>query len=131
MLLLSRSNKTGKKNDNNILGVKSVNNPLLKPMNLSYKRDLIRFILVGSLTILFVSLLLFITTIMHFKSFQYDLTEDTKLSSIVNDTIRLVIQCKYISDYRIGNLIFFPVGICLVLLFCWLKYMRDNQLSNS
>jgi hypothetical protein len=83
---------------------------------------------------LFLSLLLSITTIMHFTSFQYDLTEDTKLSSVVNDTIRLVVQCKYIADYRVGNLIFFPVGVCLVLVFSWLKQglrMSKNNLCNS
>jgi hypothetical protein len=71
------------------------------------------------LSILFLILLFSITTITHFTSFKYDITDDTKLDLLVNDTIRLVAQCERISNYRVGNLIFFPFALCLIFIFSW------------
>jgi hypothetical protein len=88
--------------------------PLLSPI----KRNLFRNIWVGALSIILLSLLFFITTIMYYHSFGYNLFNDEEHISI-NDTIRLVKECARISDYRRGNIIFAPFACALILLFSW------------
>jgi hypothetical protein len=83
------------------------------------KRDLIRLCWVGGLAILCLTLLLSITTITHFTSFKYDIVNETKFDALVNDTILLVAKCGSISNYRKGNLIFFPVSLTLIMVFSW------------
>jgi hypothetical protein len=71
------------------------------------------------LSIFFLSLLLAITTITHFTSFKYDVVNETRLESLINDTIQLVAKCGSIANYRTGNLVFFPVALALILVFSW------------
>ncbi|CAF1148324.1 unnamed protein product, partial [Didymodactylos carnosus] len=59
------------------------------------------------------------TTVTHFTSFQFDITDEKKLENIVNDTVRLVTRCEKISDYKMGNLIMFPISLALIVLFSW------------
>ncbi len=68
---------------------------------------------------MFLTLLLTITTVTHFTSFQYGVVNETKFDSLINDTIRLVAKCGKISNYRTGNLIFFPVALALIAVFSW------------
>lgn len=82
------------------------------------KRNLIRNIWVGALSILFLSLLFIVTTIMYYFSFGYNILNDEEHISI-NDTIRLVNDCTYISDYQLGNITFAPFALVLILLFSW------------
>jgi hypothetical protein len=89
------------------------------PLKNPNKRDLVRLFWVGGLSVFFLILLFSVTTITHFTSFKYDITDDTKLDLLVNDTLRLVTQCEKISDYRMGNLIFFPIALSLILIFSW------------
>jgi len=89
------------------------------PLRNPTKRDLVRLFWVGGLSVLFLTLLFSITTITHFTSFKYDITDDTKLDLLINDTVRLVARCEKISDYRSGNLIFFPFALTLILIFSW------------
>ena len=90
-------------------------NPLENPN----KRDLVRLSWVGGLSIFFLTLLFVITTFTHFTSFKYDVTDETKLDQLVNDTVRLVTRCEKIANYRLGNLIFFPIAVALILMFSW------------
>ncbi|CAF5006865.1 unnamed protein product, partial [Rotaria magnacalcarata] len=90
-------------------------NPLLNPI----KRNLVRSIWVGVLSVLLLSLLFVITTLMYLKSFVYYTTDEKEGESSINDTIRLVKQCESISDYRRGNLIFSPFALTLILIFSW------------
>lgn len=78
-----------------------------------------RVCLVGGLSVFFLTVLFSVTTFKHFSSFKYDITDETKLDQLVNDTIRLVTHCEKISDYKMGNMIFFPVALCLILMFSW------------
>jgi hypothetical protein len=71
------------------------------------------------MSLLFLSMLFSITTITHFKSFKYDITDEIKFDALVNETLRLVTQCEHISDYRKGNLVFFPIALALIVIFSW------------
>ncbi|CAF0929613.1 unnamed protein product [Adineta ricciae] len=90
-------------------------NPLKTPV----KRNLARNIWVGSLTISFVTVLFFSTSLMYLISFGYGMNSDHDEEFSINDTIRLVNRCVTISDYRTGNLIFAPFAISLILIFSW------------
>ena len=89
------------------------------------KRNLVRMFWVGGLTIFFLSLLYIVTTVKHLTSFQYNLTDQTQLEFLVNDTVRLVHQCESISSYRMGNLTFFPFAVVLLVIFSW-STKREN-----
>ena len=82
------------------------------------KRNLVRNIWVGALSILFLCLLFIITTIIYSFSFGYNIFNDEEHLSI-NDTIRLVNDCTYISDYQRGNITFAPFALVFILLFSW------------
>ena len=88
-----------------------------------------RLLWVGGLSIFFLSLLFSVTTITHFTQFKYDIVDETKLEVIANETIRLVAQCEKISDYRRGNLVFFPVALSLILIFSWSVKREKRCLS--
>lgn len=98
-----------------IFSLPTTTDPLANPN----KRDLIRTLWVGILIIIFLSLLYAITTLMHFSSFKYEINEDTKLDVLVNETVRLVAQCEHISNSRVGNLVFFPIAVSLIVIFSW------------
>lgn len=89
-------------------------NPLSSPI----KRNLARNIWVGALSILLLSLLFIITTMMYYFSYGYHIFNDEEQLSI-NDTIRLVNQCTYLSDYRSGNVMFAPFACVLIMVFSW------------
>ncbi|CAF3324558.1 unnamed protein product [Rotaria socialis] len=91
----------------------------LDPLKNPTKRDLVRTIWVSGLAIFFLLLLYFSTTLIHFSWFKYDITDDTKLESLVNETIRLVSHCERISNSRQGNLVFFPIALTLIIMFSW------------
>lgn len=74
---------------------------------------------VGGLTVLYLTLLLSITTITHFTSFKYDVVNETRLDDLINETIHLVTKCGSISNYRVENLVFFPISVALILVFSW------------
>ncbi|CAF0734551.1 unnamed protein product [Rotaria sordida] len=97
-------------------------NPLLNPI----KRNLVRSIWVGLLSVLLLSILFLITTIMYLKSFVYYISDEKEGEFSINDTIHLVKQCESISDYRRGNLIFSPFALTLILIFSW-SMKRDKQ----
>ena len=84
---------------------------------------------VGGLSIFLLLLMFSITTVTHFTSFKYEITNETKLDQLVNDTIRLVAQCQGISNYRTGNLVFFPVALALILIFSW-SVKREKRCLN-
>ncbi len=63
---------------------------------------------------LFLTLLLSITTIAHFISLKYDIVNETKLDSLINDIIQLVAKCEKISNYRTKNLVFSLVALALI-----------------
>lgn len=88
------------------------------------KRNLVRNMWVGFLSVMFLILLFAITTAMYYKSFGYNLTTDDEDFSL-NNTIRLVTECARISDYRRGNLTFAPCACVLILLFSW-SIKRQN-----
>jgi hypothetical protein len=90
-----------------------------QPLTNPNKRDLIRLCWVGGLFILFLTLLLSITTITNLTSFKYDSINETKFAALINETTRLVAKCGSISDYRKGNLIFFPASLALIMIFSW------------
>lgn len=90
-----------------------------EPLANPNKRDLTRVSLVGGLTVLFLTILLSITTITHFTSFKYDVVNETRLEALINETIQLVAKCGNISNYRTENLIFFPISLALILVFSW------------
>ncbi|CAF3576654.1 unnamed protein product [Rotaria sp. Silwood1] len=96
-------------------------NPLLNPI----KRNLVRSIWVGVLSISFLSILFLITTIMYLKSFVFYITDEKEGEFSINDTIHLVKQCESISDYRRGNLIFSPFALTLIFIFSW-SIKRDS-----
>ncbi|CAF4414183.1 unnamed protein product [Rotaria sp. Silwood2] len=96
-------------------------NPLLNPI----KRNLVRNIWVGVLSLSLLSILFLITTIMYLKSFVYYITDEKEGELSINDTIYLVKQCESISDYRRGNLIFSPFALTLILIFSW-SMKRDE-----
>jgi len=99
-------------------------NPLLSPV----KRNLVRYIWVGGLTIAFLTILFVITTVMYYFSFGYNkFSEHEQLS--INETIRLVTECARISDYRRGNIIFAPFAFGLIFLFSW-SIKRDTACLN-
>ncbi|CAF1325642.1 unnamed protein product [Adineta steineri] len=97
----------------------------IDPLQNPNKRDLVRLCWVGGLSVFFLSILFIVTTVTHFTSFKYDITDETKLEVLANDTIRLVAQCEKIADYRMGNLIFFPFALTLILIFSW-SVKREN-----
>lgn len=83
------------------------------------KRDVVRMSLVGGLTVFILSLLFIITTVKHTLSFNYDHDQRSDLEALINDTINQVTQCESISDYRMGNLIFFAPAVALIFVFSW------------
>lgn len=89
------------------------------PLKGPNKRDLIRSIWVSGLLLFFLLLLFTTTTLIHYSSFKYEINDDTKFETIVNETIRLVSRCERISNSRHGNLVFFPVAISLIIVFSW------------
>ncbi|CAF3690473.1 unnamed protein product [Rotaria sordida] len=105
--------------------VPSTPDPLKNPN----KRDLSRTIWVGTLIIIFLSLLYSITTLTHFSSFKYEITDETQLELLVNETIRLVAHCERISNSRLGNLVFFPIAVCLIVIFSW-SVKRERKCLN-
>ncbi|CAF1180370.1 unnamed protein product [Rotaria sp. Silwood1] len=106
--------------------IPSTPDPLKNPT----KRDLSRTMWVSVLIIIFLSLLYSITTLTHFSSFKYEITDETKLDVIVNETIRLVAHCERISDSRLGNLIFFPIAVGLIIIFSW-STKRERKCLNT
>ncbi|CAF1562766.1 unnamed protein product [Rotaria magnacalcarata] len=101
----------------------------LDPLENPTKRDLVRTIWVSGLTIFFLLLLYLTTTLIHFSWFKYDITDDTKLESLVNETIRLVSHCERISNSRQGNLVFFPIALALIIMFSW-SVKRERRCLN-
>jgi len=89
------------------------------------KRDLIRLLWVTGLSILFLILLIFLTTITHFISFQYN----TKLDSIINNTVQSVAKCESISNYRTKIFSFLPIALALIVIFSW-TIKRENHCLN-
>ncbi len=81
------------------------------------------------MSILFLTLLLSITTITHFTSFKYDVVNESRLESLINDTVQLVAKCGSIANYRTGNLVFFPIAFALILVFSW-SIKRENRCLN-
>ncbi|CAF4063529.1 unnamed protein product, partial [Adineta steineri] len=100
-------------------------NPLLNPV----KRNLVRTIWVGFLTIFFSSVLFISTSFMYFMSFGYNLNDDRDEEFSINDTVRLVTQCEHISDYRRGNIIFAPFAFSLILIFSWSLKREEHCLK--
>lgn len=90
-----------------------------EPLANPNKRDLTRVSWVGGLSILFLTLLLSITTVTHFTSFKYDIVNETRMDALINETIQLVAKCGNISNYRTENLIFFPISLALIVVFSW------------
>ncbi|CAF4933873.1 unnamed protein product [Rotaria socialis] len=76
------------------------------------KFDLVRLCLVGGLNVFILSLLLILTTILHFMTFQNKIFHE-------KDTIHIVTQCDRISNYGVENLIFAPVALALIVIFYW------------
>lgn len=62
---------------------------------------------------------------MYYFSYGYHIFNDEEQTSI-NDTIRLVTQCTYISDYQSGNVIFAPFACVFILLFSWSVKREDT-----
>jgi hypothetical protein len=73
--------------------------------------------LVSGLSILFLTLLLSLTTIIHVKS---DRT---------NDTVQLAAKCGSISGYRTKIFVFFPVVLVLIFILSW-TIKRERQCLN-
>ena len=69
------------------------------------------------------------TTLKYFASFTHEITDDTNLNELVNETIRLVTQCERISDSYLGNLVFFPIAVCLIIIFSW-SVKREQRCLN-
>jgi hypothetical protein len=57
--------------------------------------------------------------IIHFTSFAYDINDDTKLDSLINNTVTLVTTCGTISYYRMESFVFFPTALALIFIFSW------------
>lgn len=81
------------------------------------------------MTVFYLTLLLSLTTITHFSSFQYDVVNHTRIENLLNDTIRLVAKCGRISNYRMENVIFFPIAVAMILVFSW-SIKREKRCLN-
>ncbi|CAF3929328.1 unnamed protein product, partial [Rotaria magnacalcarata] len=83
------------------------------------KNDLVRLCLVGGLNVFILSLLLILTAILHFMTFQNEIFHENKFNILLQDTIRIVTQRDRILNYRVENLIFAPIALVLIVIFSW------------
>ncbi|CAF4805664.1 unnamed protein product, partial [Rotaria socialis] len=83
------------------------------------RRDLVRDILVGLISIFILSVIFIVITSRYYTLFKINSANGEKLAISINTTIRLVQTCHFIIDHHRENLAFFPVALALIFSFSW------------
>ncbi|CAF5171331.1 unnamed protein product, partial [Rotaria magnacalcarata] len=89
------------------------------------RRDLVRDILVGLLSIFILSVIFTVITSRYYTLFKINSINGEKLAISINATIRSVQTCHFILDHRRENLSFFPAALVLIFIFsCCIKRQK-------